>query len=194
MKYLSERITDYIVKSGAVSEESYAIYQYGFQIGLEMLCCFLACFGIAIYMQMIPQFLVLSCIFILLRTYAGGVHLNSYSGCFICSVGVQTAILLINHRYTFIMPMAWGIILASTVLILKNSPVENINRKLDMDEKKHCKKITIVILACIVLYSAGCTAASMNKNVSLVSLTILTVLISQYLGMIKYNFEKKRRG
>lgn len=40
MRFLSEKITDHIVKSGAISEESYAIYQYGFQIGLEMLGCF----------------------------------------------------------------------------------------------------------------------------------------------------------
>lgn len=46
MKYFSEKLTSYIVKSGAVPEESYEIYQYGFQIGLEMLSCLLACFGI----------------------------------------------------------------------------------------------------------------------------------------------------
>ena len=44
MKYLSEKITDYVIKTGAASEESYAIYQYGFQIGLEMVSCFLTCF------------------------------------------------------------------------------------------------------------------------------------------------------
>ena len=54
MKYFSEKLTSYIVKSGAVPEESYEIYQYGFQIGLEMLSCLLACFGIAVYLHMIP--------------------------------------------------------------------------------------------------------------------------------------------
>ena len=55
MKYLSEKLTDYIVKAGVISQESYALYQYGFQIGIEMLICFLVCFGIAIYMHMIPN-------------------------------------------------------------------------------------------------------------------------------------------
>lgn len=54
MKYFSEKLTGYIVKSGVVPEESYAIYQYGFQIGLEMLSCLLVCFGIAVYLHMIP--------------------------------------------------------------------------------------------------------------------------------------------
>ena len=77
MKYFSEKLTSYIVKSGAVPEESYEIYQYGFQIGLEMLSCLLACFGIAVYLHMIPEFAVVTGIFMMLRSFVGGVYLNS---------------------------------------------------------------------------------------------------------------------
>lgn len=194
MKRLSEKITDYIIRAGAISEESYAIYQYGFQIGLEMLSCFLVCLGIAIYLHMILQFLVFTGVFMLLRTYAGGLHLNSYFGCFICSTAVQTLVLLIDSYYTVMLPIAWGIILISSILILNNAPVENINRELDEEEKRYCKKITIKVLAGIIIFLCGCTMAHLNKIVSLVSLTVLTVLISQYIGMIKYKIEKKRRG
>lgn len=71
MKQLSEKITEYVIKTGAVSSESYDIYQYGFQIGLEMLCCFVTCLSIATYMHMIPEFAIFTGIFMLLRTYAG---------------------------------------------------------------------------------------------------------------------------
>ena len=193
MKHLSKKITDYIVKAGVISEESYEVYQYGFQIGLEMLSCFLVCFSIAIYLHMIPEFIVLTAIFIPLRTYAGGLHLNSYLLCFICSTTVQTVILLINHYYSVVLPIAWGIILISVALMLKNAPVENINRELDADEKRNCKNVTIKVLVGVLTFSVGCTAARLNNIVSLISLTSLIVLISQYLGMIKYNIEKKRR-
>lgn len=193
MKYLSEKITDYIVKTGAVSEESYAIYQYGFQIGLEMISCFLVCFGIAICLHMIPQFFVFTGIFMLLRTYAGGLHLNSYLGCFMCSVITQTIILLITTRYTIILPIAWAIIWSSVVLILINAPVETKNRELDEDEKRHCKKITAKILIGVIIFSSGCTVTNLNSIVSLISLTVLLVLISQYIGIVKYYIEKKWR-
>lgn len=193
MKYISEKITDYIVKSGAISEESYAIYQYGVQIGLEMLNCFLICFGVALYLHMIPQFFVFTGVFMLLRTYAGGLHLDSYLGCLICSTAVQTIILLINSHYMIALPIAWGIILISTVLILKNAPVENVNRELDADEKKHCKNVTMKVLVGVLFFSVGCMTTKLNNIVSLISLTNLIVLISQYLGMIKYNIEKKGR-
>lgn len=193
MKRLSEKITDYIVKSGAVSEESYAIYQYGFQIGLEMLGCFLVCFCIALYLHMIPQFFVFTGVFMLLRTYAGGAHLNSYLGCFICSTVVQTIILLINNHYVIVLPIAWGIIIVSAALTLKNTPVESINKELDADEKRHCRNVMVKILAGVLIFSVGCTVAGLNGIVSLISLTILIVLISQYIGIIKYNIEKKGR-
>ena len=51
MKQLSEKITKYVIKTGAVSPELYVVYQYGFQIGLEMLCCFVTCLSIATYMH-----------------------------------------------------------------------------------------------------------------------------------------------
>ena len=116
-------------------EESYAIYQYGFQIGLEMLCCFVVCLGIAIYLHMVSKFVVFTGIFMLLRTYAGGVHLNSFGACFICSVFVQTVTLLISGMYNLSVTNAWIIILIGAILILKTAPVENINRELDSKRK-----------------------------------------------------------
>lgn len=193
MKCLSEKLTDYIVKAGVISEESYAVYQYGFQIGFEIIICFLVCLGISLYLHMIPQFFVFTGVFMLLRTYAGGVHLNSYAGCFICSIAVHTIILLVNSYYMIALPIAWGSILISAALILKNAPVENINRELDVDEKRHCKNVTMKVLAGVLSFSAVCTVVNLNNIVSLISLTVLIVLISQYLGVIKYNIEKKGR-
>lgn len=192
MKRISEKLTCYVIKTGVVSEESYAIYQYGFQIGLEMLCCFVICLGVAIYMHMILEFIVLTGIFMLLRSYAGGVHLNSFVSCFICSVTVQTVILLINKLNQLPLGIAWGIILVSAVLIQKLAPVETENRKLDRREKEHCKKMVIKILVCITIFAVCCTVGNLNGLVSLIALIVFVVLVSQYIGILKYKvFEGK---
>lgn len=193
MKCLSEKLTDYVIKTGVISEESYVIYQYGFQIGIEMLSCFLVCLGIGIYLRMIPEFLVFTGSFILLRTYAGGLHLNSFTRCFICSVFVQTLVLLISKQYTILLPIAWVIILGGSILIWRIAPVENINRELDIDEKVHCKRVTVKVLSGIIAFVLVCTLLGMDNMVSLISVTILIVLISQYIGIEKYKIEKKRR-
>lgn len=192
MKWLSEKLTRYVIKTGAVSSESYAVYQYGFQIGLEMLCCFVVCLGIAIYLHLIPEFVVFTVIFMLLRTYAGGIHLNSFEACFICSVTIQTLILLINNEYKFTVTNAWIIILVSMILILKAAPVESINRELDSEEKAHCKKVTMKILVGIITFAGCCTVGGVKDTVSLIALTVLVVLISQYIGVIKFKIEKSK--
>lgn len=193
MKFLSEKLTDYIIKSGAISEESYAIYLYGFQIGLEMMSCFLTSLFIALYLHMIPQFLVSTATFVLLRTFAGGIHLKSYLGCFICSIAVQTMILLVNKYYTLKYSISWLVILSGTILILKMAPVENFNRELDLDERKHCKGVTKKVLMGIIVVSAVCTCFERNNIVSVIALTIIVVLLSQYWGMVIFKQEKNRR-
>lgn len=191
MKRLSEKITDYILRSGVIQRESYALYQYGFQIGLEMVSCLLVCFIIAWYLHMILEFLVSSIIFILLRTYAGGVHLNSYKGCFVISVFVQTLVVICSEIFYFSLNVSWGLILCSSVCIWIFSPVECISKELDEEEKKHCKNSTLKIICCLFMFLVICMARHAFQIVSLVALTESIVLISQWLGIIKFRMEKK---
>ena len=190
MKRVSEKLTAYIINAGTVSEELYAVYQYGFQIGLEMLCCFVACLSIAIYM--IPEFVIFTGIFMLLRTYAGGVHLNSFGSCFICSVTVQIIAMYFNSKYKFTVGKAWLLILVSAILILKAAPVECINRELDDAEKEHCKKVTMKVLIAVIVFAGCCTLAGIPDILSLVALTSFIILISQYVGILKYKIEKSK--
>ena len=175
MEYLSKKLVDYVINVGAVPKESYAIYQYGFQIGLEMILSFGVCLGMAIYLHMIPEFVVFTGIFMLLRTYAGGVHLNSFGACLTCSATVQTLILLINNKFKLTTINAWFIILVSAILIAI-----------------HCKRVTIKNLVGIIIIAGCCTVGNRNNTVSLIAMTILVVLISQYVGMIKFKIEKSK--
>lgn len=194
MKHISEKLTKYVVKAGAVSEEYYAIYQYGFQIGLEMLCCFIACLAIGIYLHMIPEFIVYTGIFILLRTYAGGIHLNSFSSCFVCSVTVQTCAFLTNRVYRLPLMGAWAVIAVSNLFIWKYAPVENVNRELDSKEKKLCKKRTMKIIVGILIAALFFTFGGKEEMVSFIALTVFIVLISQWMGIWKYKIEKNREN
>ena len=55
MRYLSKRLTDYVIKTGMASDELHEVYQYGFQIGIEILTRFLVCLSISIYLHMMPE-------------------------------------------------------------------------------------------------------------------------------------------
>lgn len=192
MERLSEELTKYIIKAGVVSEESYAVYQYGFQIGLEMLCCFITCLAIAVYLHMVPEFIVFTTIFILLRTYAGGVHLNSFWACYFCSIVVQTLVLIISDIYQLPIVGAWTIIIIGNALILKYAPVQTMNRELNDNEKLHCRKITIKIVLGVFIFAGSCALSGIYKMASLVAWTVVVVWLSQYIGAVKYKIEKSK--
>lgn len=177
------------MQAGAITNEEYVIYQFGFQIGLEMCSCFLICFLIAYYINEIPSFIVSTLCFILLRTFSGGVHLSKYRYCFVCSVVVQTAILLINKQYQISVYISWGILVAVSILVFIFSPVQNINRSLEHEEVKYCRKIILYVLVGLIVFSCVNTLIGKIEYVSLISITVMVVLVSQVLGIIKYQLD-----
>ena len=179
-----------IFSIGNPEKAIYADQNYSYS--QEDLICLFVCMSIAIYLHTIPEFLVSTGVFMFLRTYAGGVHLNSFKACFTCSVAVQVMILQINNKYPLGLFVAWGIILVSSICIWKLSPVENINHELEREEKEHCRKVTGKILGVILIAAGCCTTLGMKKYISLIALTALTVFISQCIGIIKYKVEKEK--
>lgn len=149
---------------------------------------------ISIYLKVIPEFIIFTVSFMLLRTYGGGFHLNSFGACFVCSIFVQTAILLFNNKYQFSDESAWCIIIVSSIFICKLAPVENINRELDEVEKVHCKRMTMKIVVILLIFTAFCTFSRNNTIVSLIAITTFVVFISQCIGMLKYNMSRNSNG
>lgn len=191
MKKLSDKLTEYVMQSGAIPEKSYAIYQYGFQIGLEMLSCILVSFAISVYLHMIPEFILVTGIFMLLRSYAGGMHLNSFIGCFFCSVLVQTMLLVIYNFYVFPRYVSWTILLLSGIQIWIMSPVECINHELEEGEKEHCRKVVFKMLVGIYIFAGFLTIGKMEEVISLMAMVFMVILFSQYVGEVKYKIEKE---
>ena len=70
--------------------------------------------------------------------------------------------------------------------------MESISRELESDEKKHCKKVTMKILIGIFIFAGCCTIVGADDIVSLVALTVLIILFSQYAGVAKYKIEKSK--
>ena len=121
----------------------------------------------------------------------GGISLYHLIQVMTASVTVQTLVLVVNRLYTQPLNLAWGIIVLSSVLIWNMAPVQSINRELDADEKKHCRKVAVKIIVGIYVFAGICTLTGMKAIVSLVAVTMAVVLISQYIGAVKYKIEKR---
>ena len=82
MEVLADFLTNYIVEKRAISKEDYEIYRYGLLTGLEILICMAVCFFIGMQMGMMVQCMIFLLVFFSLRSFLGGLHMNSFMACF----------------------------------------------------------------------------------------------------------------
>lgn len=192
MRILADKLAKFVVHTGVVLEDEFDMYQYGLQTGLEMTTCFAAGMCIAIYMHLIPEFLIFITSFIFLRTYAGGLHSENFWSCFLCSVSSQTMILLINKLSHISIMFSWISIAICSIAVIYLSPVANLNREYEEIEKKYFRKKVSEVIQCILLFALLCTILGKEKYMSLIAFTMLLTLGSQYLGKIKYKMQIRR--
>ena len=193
MEFAARKIAAYIERNKECSADERVIYEYGIQTGLEMFTCAFVAMGIAAIFNMLPQGITFLGIFILLRSYAGGVHLQNFFSCFVCSALVQTGILLFARYIQLSLKISWCMMILGIALLLCISPVDHINRILTKNEKKYCRRKLILIVLGIVVIS-GILSITGNKHfLSLISDTVTVVAISAAIGKIKFYMDKKRQ-
>lgn len=191
MEKLAEKITEFIAGHCDSSGEEMAVYQYGLQVGLEMAFCTLVSLGLAVYFDMLLDYILFFCLFVLLRTYAGGLHLKSFWSCFFCSVIVQLGVLLCTRNYEIKLMPAWLIIVLCSGVLFFIAPVESANRLLEKEEKDYCHKILMKILIGTILMVSCMTVLHLDKYISLIAYVMMTVTVSAVIGMalLKYGHQ-----
>lgn len=135
MDKMADIITKYLLDTGVISKDDSSIYRYGIQMGIELLASIIASLLIAVYLGMVPECIFFFAIFIPLRSYAGGIHLDKYWQCFLCSSGVLCVVLLLAKYVELNSASMLIMALIAIVLIQKIGPSGNKNRTLDYEEK-----------------------------------------------------------
>ncbi len=193
MYRLAVKLTDYILDKGAIRKESYDIYCFGFQTAMEMVSCIVVSLFIALKMHMVLEYAIFLGIFILVRSYAGGLHLDSFWACFFCSCVVQSGVLLAAKNYQ-LSKIASLIIILSMVLMIKIiKPVEHANRPLEANAKKYFQKKLNMILRGIFFGSIILFAVDGEKYLSLSALTMIVIVASMIIGKWKQKFDNRKR-
>ena len=85
MNKVAGLLASYIIEKGVVKEEYREVYEYGFTILLEMVSFVVFSVAVSLYLHMVLEGILFFVIFILLRSYAGGLHLNNFYACFVLS-------------------------------------------------------------------------------------------------------------
>lgn len=188
---ISHKILNFIIMHSDIDEDMSDIYKYGIEITISSILNFALIF---IASAIIGDFLsgvVFLATFILLRSYCGGYHADTYFKCNTVFVFTYILIILISRAsisYISFNLSIWGaILLLSFVPILLYSPVKNIHKVLTESQCKRCRLISIVVyfmLSLISLFLIGIR----NNYGCIIIITLAAVSV-----MILIEVHKKRR-
>ena len=145
MRKLYSRIIYWLVRKEYILEKDIILYEYGIKTLIRGIINFLSILLIGLVFNSLIEALLLTCVVILIRKFAGGIHLESLTICYFCSIGIVIIALsimqyvenLINEKHLIL------ICLISIILIFIFSPVENYNATITQKEKKIFKKLSI---------------------------------------------------
>ncbi len=152
MEHLAKKLTEYILKKEIIAEDSFEIYQYGFQCFLELSASTICSIVIALFLGMIPECIFFFLLFIPMRSFGGGLHMKTYFACFIGSCLILFSTLLAVKYVTIPVFVAFGLYIFTAILILIIGPVDHPNREVDaQDNLTFIKRTHFTILISLLL-------------------------------------------
>ncbi|MCR4568497.1 MAG: accessory gene regulator B family protein [Pseudobutyrivibrio sp.] len=157
MEKISARLTDYILNKGLIKKEDYNIYQYGFLCFLETTVGILSCIIISIIVGMFWEGVFFLLVFMPLRSFGGGLHLEKFYQCFIVSCLIMIASLLIVKSFSIPKIISLSVVFLSSVALLLIGPVDHPNREVEPEDnlifiRKTKYTVFICMLVSIVLF------------------------------------------
>lgn len=185
MDKAAKLLTDYVEKKGAIERKERELYEYGFEIALEAMLSFIVCIVFATMLHMVLEGILFFVIFIPMRSFAGGLHLDQYWKCFLLSFITFLAALLLVKFTDIPMAASFAVILLMMTCIYGMYPVENQNRQVDKEENFYFKKQLIKYLIIDVGITLGCYIFEKEKALSLIAVTFGLIAVTMLIGKRK---------
>lgn len=117
-------------KDGELTEEEYReVIKYGGGMLINIIIGVVAAVAIAVYMGMLKKGVVFLMLLLPLRQYCGGYHMKNHNKCIVASIIIYFLQLML-------------------------APVDNINNKMNYEEKNYLKKkIRVILIIELFLYA-----------------------------------------
>lgn len=184
------RALEYLISEEYILNEDKDLYLYALKVLTRSLTNVLAVIAIGLFFDRLLESVSMFISFFVLRKFAGGLHSEKYIICFVSSILICSAgLILIKNawymsRYAYIVVM-----IISSILIVLFSPVEHPNKTISSKEAKVYKTIASVLSIVICALS---TALILLNFFSMLGYSFGTgLIISSVLmaiGKIKYSY------
>lgn len=190
---ISDRIAQWLLLQGSIPEEDCGVYTYGLELGIAQIVNFFTAFLIGAVFGMIPESILFLAAYIPLRSYAGGYHAGSELKCYLLSCA-QIVLALLTIRLIpaqFIFVAAIGLVIVSIPLIISLSPIPDSRRNLDLEERLHFRKRSLLILFCESVIGSLFFVFQLQRFYLIVAVVFFHVAVVLGVGSLK---NRKMRG
>lgn len=150
---VSEKVVSLMVENEIISSEDKEIYIYGLKQGFILLINIISTLFVGFVFNQSLETIFFLVTYIPLRIYAGGYHARTQLRCYISSIVLIIAVLLVIKYIPWTNFACLMISTISALIIFILSPVEDMNKPLDAAELKMYGEKTrmILVLECSML-------------------------------------------
>lgn len=186
MEKVIDEILEHVEHLYGLSESQKEIAKYGiqgvFEIGSNLIISVL----ILWQMHMVLEGIVFFLVFIPVRMFSGGYHMESYIGCFIFSIITLIGVLKGAEMISLNRAVLYAAIILMAVVILRLAPVIHPNRPVSQRERQRIRK-RLKLSLLIILFVAGVfLILQKNQWCSIIFLDFLLLTIMLFAGRVKY--------
>lgn len=153
MNYLVSQIVNFITEQDVISDESDVqdFYRYGIEISISSLLNIVLVVIAGILIHHIIESIVFLSLFILIRSFTGGYHADTYFRCnlLMCTTFILTALAnsIFSNKFSLLIIIV--LICVTELIVSILGPIENKNKPID-DSKKIKLKITGTAMTSII--------------------------------------------
>lgn len=179
MERCTGKITDWLIKCGAIPETDRELYEYAIYSILLSLSPMLLALAIGALFGSAVQGVLTITPFVILRKFSGGYHAKSARVCFISSSLLLVLCIFLSSVIKCDIKLLVATIL-SAISLAYFSPLENENRLLSREEQKRYKKVVIKLLICFGLVELCLLCLGMTEWLVCISIgMMLTAFLQQ---------------
>jgi accessory gene regulator B len=173
LSYLSARYLQEVRKE---SHKHRYTYYYGFQIIYGSINKLLLLILTGLLLGILPELLIVTLSFVLLRIWTGGLHFDNYTKCAWASLLSLTVMGLFSKCLPISNITALIISLTVSILFLIYAPVEHKNRPIKKEERNKYKIISLVILCLLFLNYLYFSINSIIYGILLSGIIVLPII------------------
>ena len=187
LNQIATKLSQRLLLKQVITADYFDIYVYGFELLISSLLSTSLILIFGILMGQLLQTITFLIVFILLRSFSGGYHANTYIVCSVVTFSCFGIVLLLSHFVTIHWVMYIFLAAVGILLLLIFAPIENPNKEITPMQRKKHKKTSVLLFSVIVLL--GFLSTNFLPNIG--STIFFTLMADLILLFIKTNRKEK---